>query len=217
VGVDITTGVGLDGALAGSSAVIDVSNVSTANRNRAITFFEIGTRNLLAAGRRVGITHHVALSIVDVDRVDLGYYQGKQHQEALVLAAGPQVLEMPELVRQLLRSRGSRRIVLPIRVPGAAGRAMASGGLLPTGPGPRGRQTFTDWLADANRTNRTNRNGGAHQAGGAPGPGSRDARRGVRHLDAPGSSGTSIGACQSRSVSPSSPETALVQKSSRRA
>ena len=39
-----------------------------------------------------------------------------------------------------LRARGLRRLVLPLRVPGAAGRAMAEGRLLPTGPGPRGRR-----------------------------------------------------------------------------
>jgi hypothetical protein len=36
--------------------------------------------------------------------------------------------------------------VLSLRLPGAAGRAMADGALLPTGTGPRGTQTFTAWL-----------------------------------------------------------------------
>jgi uncharacterized protein YbjT (DUF2867 family) len=61
--------------------------------------------------------------------------------------AGPEQLRMPDLVRRLLRARGSRRPVLPLRVPGAAGRAAATGGLLPAGDGPRGRQTFAEWLA----------------------------------------------------------------------
>jgi hypothetical protein len=43
-------------------------------------------------------------------------------------------------------ARGSRKLVLPVRVPGAAGRAMSSGALLPTGDGQRGRQTFDEWL-----------------------------------------------------------------------
>jgi uncharacterized protein YbjT (DUF2867 family) len=62
--------------------------------------------------------------------------------------AGPEVLEVPDMVRALLRSRGSRRLVLPVKVPGAAGRAMASGALLPTGDGPRGTQTFAQWLEE---------------------------------------------------------------------
>jgi hypothetical protein len=35
---------------------------------------------------------------------------------------------------------------LPLQLPGQAGRAMAAGALLPTGPGPRGRQSFDEWL-----------------------------------------------------------------------
>jgi uncharacterized protein YbjT (DUF2867 family) len=60
--------------------------------------------------------------------------------------AGPEKREMPDMVRQLLRARGRRRAVIPVRLPGAVGRAMASGGLLPAGPGPRGTQTFDQWL-----------------------------------------------------------------------
>ena len=61
--------------------------------------------------------------------------------------AGPREESMPDMVRRLLRARGSRRLVLTMRVPGAAGRAMAGGVLLPTGEGPRGTQTFDQWLA----------------------------------------------------------------------
>jgi len=35
-----------------------------------------------------------------------------------------------------------------VRLPGAAGKAMAAGGLLPTEQSPRGRQTYNQWLAD---------------------------------------------------------------------
>jgi hypothetical protein len=54
---------------------------------------------------------------------------------------------MTGMARKVLRARGSHRLVLPFRQPGAAGKAMASGGLLPTGPGPRGTMTFDEWLA----------------------------------------------------------------------
>jgi hypothetical protein len=37
-----------------------------------------------------------------------------------------------------------RRAVVPLWLPGP----MARGGLLPTGPGPRGTQTFEQWLAE---------------------------------------------------------------------
>lgn len=208
-GVDITTGAGLEAALDGADAVVDVSNVATTRRGPAEKFFTAGTRHLLEAGRRAGVGHHAVLSIVGVDRLDQGYYAAKRAQERLVLdggvpatvlratqfhefagqllerlpgpvalvprmrvqpiaarevaaalaalvgeapagmapeLAGPEVHEFADLVRRLLAARGSRRPVLPVRLPGRAGRLAAEGALLPTGPGPRGRQTFDEWL-----------------------------------------------------------------------
>ncbi|MEV6306351.1 NAD(P)H-binding protein [Actinoplanes sp. NPDC051861] len=83
-GVDLMTGAGLDEALRDVQAVIDVANVTTLSRARSVAFFETTTGNLLAAGQRAGAGHHVALSIVGVDRVKSGYYDGKLRQERLV-------------------------------------------------------------------------------------------------------------------------------------
>jgi uncharacterized protein YbjT (DUF2867 family) len=208
-GVDLTTGAGLDSALAGADVVIDVTNIETIVGRRSVRFFETATQTLLEAERRAGVTHHVVLSIVGVDRVDWPYYRGKRRQEALALAgpvpatvlrvtqfhefaaqliarggplvvvpkmlsrpiavrevaaalidiardaprglapdlAGPQELWMPDMVRRLLRTRGSRRPALTLRLPGRAGKSMATGGLLPAGDGPRGRQTYDEWLS----------------------------------------------------------------------
>lgn len=77
-GVDLTTGEGLDGKLAGVSAVIDVTNVQTLRSREPVAFFAAVTGNLLAAGERAGVAHHVVLSIVRIDRVPLGYYLGKR-------------------------------------------------------------------------------------------------------------------------------------------
>ncbi len=210
-GVDVVTGAGLDDALSGVEAVIDVSNQSTASRKKAVAFFEAATTNLLDAGLRAGVRHHVAVSIVGIDRVGLGYYAGKLRQEELIFAsplpasvlrvtqfhefagqvlqqvpgpialiprarvqpiaarevaaalvdlalgspvgrapelAGPQEESLADMARRLLRSRGSRKPVLQVRLPVAGAAAMASGGLLPTGPGPRGVQTYEEWLSD---------------------------------------------------------------------
>jgi hypothetical protein len=38
---------------------------------------------------------------------------------------------------------------LPVRLPGAAGKAMADGGPLPVEPGTVGNQTFAEWLQEA--------------------------------------------------------------------
>ena len=66
--------------------------------------------------------------------------------------AGPEVHELPDLVRRLLRARGARRLVLPLRGPTAASRAVTGGALLPTGAGPRGQQTFGEWLGATARS-----------------------------------------------------------------
>jgi uncharacterized protein YbjT (DUF2867 family) len=213
-GIDLVTGTGLDDVLAGVQAVIDVSNQSTTSRKKSVAFFDAVTTNVLDAGLRAGVRHHVALSIVGIDRVDFSYYAGKVRQEELMFAsplptsvlratqfhefagqvlqqvpgpvaviprmrvqplaarevaaalvalalgspvgmapelAGPQEESLADMARRLLRARGSRKPVLQVRLPVSGAGAMASGGLLPTAPGPRGVQTYAAWLADQER------------------------------------------------------------------
>lgn len=206
-GVDLTIGRGLDRALEGADAVIDVTNIVTQNRRRATEFFEASTRNLLDAEVRQGVGHHVVLSIVGIDRVGFGYYRAKLAQEDLVregrvawtilratqfhefaaqmlgggpvaavpsmlsqpvaaqevadevvrLAtsppagmapeiAGPREERVPDMVRRLAAAQGRRPLVLTLPLPGPSGRGMRQGALLPTSPGPRGTQTFGEWL-----------------------------------------------------------------------
>jgi uncharacterized protein YbjT (DUF2867 family) len=210
-GVDLVTGAGLDAALDGVDAVIDVANISTMRAAASVAWFDAATTHLLSAAARASVGHVVALSIVGVHRVDLGYYQGKRRQEALLLApgaavpttvlratqfhefagqllsrargpiavvpkmrsqpvaarevgtalvdlaigpalglapelAGPRPETIAAMARRQLRAIGSRRPVLPVPIPGGAGRQAAGGGLLPTEPGPRGAQTFEQWL-----------------------------------------------------------------------
>jgi uncharacterized protein YbjT (DUF2867 family) len=62
--------------------------------------------------------------------------------------AGPEQHKLADLVRAVIRASGTRGLVVPVRLPGAAGKAMASGRLLP-GPGARlTRQTFRSWLEE---------------------------------------------------------------------
>ena len=61
--------------------------------------------------------------------------------------AAPSKHQLVDLARRVVRARGQRRLVLGVRPPGRAGRAAATGGLLPTGPGPRGTVTFAEWLS----------------------------------------------------------------------
>jgi uncharacterized protein YbjT (DUF2867 family) len=213
-GVDLVTGTGLADALKGADAVIDVSNTTSLSPSKAAQFFSTATSHLLAAEADAGVRHHVALSIVGIDRVPTGYYAGKLRQEELIEAgpvpwtvlratqfhefpaqlldrikgpvvpvpagpaatvaarevaaqlltlavgpavgqapelAGPEVHGLPALVRELMPVAGRRGVVVPVRLPGRTGRLTARGALLPTGPGPRGQQTFAEWLADYSR------------------------------------------------------------------
>ncbi len=207
-GIDVITRTGLDDALRDASVVIDVTNMTTVSEKKSTAFFQTATHNLIDAGQRAGVSHHLVLSIVGIDRVDLGYYKGKLAQERVALAgpvpatvlratqfyefadqmlarggpfaivprmttqpiaarevaaalvvlaldepvgrapdiAGPERREMSDMVRALVHARGDHRLMVPIRLPGAVGRAMAGGGLLPIGEGPRGTQTFEEWL-----------------------------------------------------------------------
>lgn len=209
--VNLLTGDGLDKALVGVESVIDVSNLITMSRKKSVAFFQTVTTNLLAAEERAGVRHHVALSIVGIDRVNYGYYEGKRRQEELVLGgavpssvlratqfhefagqvlaevppgpvaviprmrlqpiaameaadalvaialgspvgiadelAGPREETLPDMARRLLKSRGDRRVVMPLRLPVAGAKEMANGDLLPAGHGAHGQQTFDEWLA----------------------------------------------------------------------
>ncbi|HEY5398881.1 MAG TPA: NAD(P)H-binding protein [Trebonia sp.] len=209
-GSDLVTGVGLDAALAGVDAVIDATNVASTGRKRSSAFFEATARTLMRTAAAAGARHIVALSIIGIDRVSYGYYQGKLRQEqvlaespvpvsvlraaqfhefpgqylatvpgpvvlvprwraqpvaarevgaalariaagdpvAMSELAGPREEIMADMIRQVARARGDRRLVVSVRVPGAAGKGMAAGGGLPDRPGLRGTQTFSDWLTE---------------------------------------------------------------------
>jgi uncharacterized protein YbjT (DUF2867 family) len=89
LGVNTLTGEGLAEALAGASVVVDVSNAPSFEETAVLAFFETSTRNLLAAEAAAEVGHHVALSIVGIDRSpDNGYFKAKVAQEKLI-AAGP--------------------------------------------------------------------------------------------------------------------------------
>jgi uncharacterized protein YbjT (DUF2867 family) len=87
-GVDTITGEGLEEALTGADAVIDLANSPSFEDKAVLEFFETSGRNLLAAETAAGVRHHVALSIVGIDRSDNGYFRAKVAQEKLIVASG---------------------------------------------------------------------------------------------------------------------------------
>ena len=84
-GVNTITGEGLAEVLTGADVVIDVSNSPSFAAEAAMSFFQTSTRNILAAEAREGVRHHVALSVVGIDRLaDNGYFRAKLAQEELI-------------------------------------------------------------------------------------------------------------------------------------
>jgi len=87
-GVDATTGKGLKEALAGAQVVVDLANSPSFDDSAVLKFFESSGRNLFPAETAAGVRHHVALSIVAIDRTDNGYFRAKVAQEKLITASG---------------------------------------------------------------------------------------------------------------------------------
>jgi len=88
-GVNTITGEGLKNALAGAQVVIDLSNSPSFEDKAVLEFFQTSGRNLLAAEAAAGVRHHVALSIVGIERSpDNGYFRAKVAQEKLIASSG---------------------------------------------------------------------------------------------------------------------------------
>jgi uncharacterized protein YbjT (DUF2867 family) len=87
-GVNTITGEGVKEAVAGAQVVIDLANSPSFEDKAVVEFFETAGRNLLPAEAAAGVGHHVALSIVAVDRTDNGYFRAKLAQEKLIEASG---------------------------------------------------------------------------------------------------------------------------------
>src|SRR5262249_26676668 len=87
-GINTITGAGLKEAVAGAQVVIDLANSPSFEDNAVLEFFETSGRNLLAAETAADVRHHVALSIVGIDRSDNGYFRAKVAQEKLIVASG---------------------------------------------------------------------------------------------------------------------------------
>lgn len=88
-GVNILTGEGLRRAVEGTAVLVDVANSPSFEAQAALEFFQTAGRNLLAVEQSAGVRHHVALSIVGLERLpDVGYFRAKIAQESLIEASG---------------------------------------------------------------------------------------------------------------------------------
>jgi uncharacterized protein YbjT (DUF2867 family) len=87
-GVNTITGEGLDKALKGADAVVDVANAPAWEDKAVLEFFDTSGRNVLAAEAGAGVNHHIALSVVGTDRLlASGYFRAKMAQEKLIEAS----------------------------------------------------------------------------------------------------------------------------------
>ena len=209
-GVDVRSGVGLESALGGADVVVDALSVATQSARRSTDFFLATTARLLSAEKRAGVHHHVALSIVGVDRAPHAYYAGKLAQEQAVRAgktpwtiqratqfhdfagqmyqraavgplhlavrmrtqpvsvvevarrlvdivetgpsgqardlAGPQEEDLGEMVRAWAAHTGRSGWMPSFSLPGAFGRAIRDGSVLPGAETDLGTVSFADWL-----------------------------------------------------------------------
>ncbi len=100
--------------MSGAEVVVDVSNAPSLEDDAVMAFFETSARNLLAAEAAAGVRHHVALSVVGMDRLQgSGYFPrqagpGEADQsgiDSLHDRAGDAVLR----VRRRDRPSGDRR------------------------------------------------------------------------------------------------------------
>lgn len=88
-GINTVSGTGLVAAVSGREVVIDVSNAPSFEDQAVMDFFTASSTNLLAAAKRAGIQHYIALSVVGTDRLQQsGYFRAKLVQENLIAASG---------------------------------------------------------------------------------------------------------------------------------
>jgi uncharacterized protein YbjT (DUF2867 family) len=145
-GADVLTGAGLEQAMAGTDAVIDVTNIVTLSARTATRFFETGTRHLLAAEAAAGVGHHVVLSIVGIDSIDASYYAGKLAQERIVAEGGvPHTIarasQFHEFAGQLLAMGGPIAVIPHTLTRPVAAREVAEHLVTTAEAGPSERAT----------------------------------------------------------------------------
>lgn len=88
-GADVLTGAGLTEALTGAQVLVDVVNSPSFDDDPVLRFFSASSANLVAAAKKTGVGHYVALSIVGADGLpDSGYMRAKVVQEKTIAASG---------------------------------------------------------------------------------------------------------------------------------
>jgi uncharacterized protein YbjT (DUF2867 family) len=88
-GVNVITGEGLSVALSGAQVVIDLVSSPSIEDRIVLEFFQVASRNLLAAGKAAGVKHYIALSVVGAERLpNSAYLRAKMAQQSLIRKSG---------------------------------------------------------------------------------------------------------------------------------
>ena len=137
-GQDVTTGAGMDTSLAGLDTLVDCLGVQKATERAARPVLVDGLRSTLERAAHLGVGHVVSLSILNCDRILMGYYQAKVAQEEVIRTAPLpgtvlRATQFPQLLDRSWRAMRSTGII-----------AAPSGLLSPLDPRDVG-----DHLADA--------------------------------------------------------------------
>ncbi|BCJ90552.1 LysR family transcriptional regulator [Terrihabitans soli] len=128
-GVNAMTGDGLAEAVAGAEVLIDAIDAPSSDGAAVLDFFVAVARNLIAAEAAGGVRHHVALSVVGLDRLqDSVYFRAKAAQEALIRASKTpftvvRSTQFFELIERLLDTQSNADVV---RLPPAQMQPLAS-------------------------------------------------------------------------------------------
>src|SRR2546423_126991 len=94
---------------------------------------------------QVGFQYQMVIAVVDrLGRVDLALGEPAGLVPDI---AGPRIYEMRELVRSYVRAAGRHRATVPLRLPGAAARAVRAGANLAPDRAV-GRRTWEEFLAE---------------------------------------------------------------------
>lgn len=113
--VDLRTGDGLEQALAGCDVVVDASNDASGDARDVLVN---GSSRLLTAEQTAGVGHHICVSIVGCDRMQIGYYKVKLEQEQVVEGSSvPWTILRATQFHELIAAtfaRASRLGVMPV-------------------------------------------------------------------------------------------------------
>jgi uncharacterized protein YbjT (DUF2867 family) len=119
-----------------------------------VTQFHEFAAQMITRLRRGPLVPMPVISMQPVSALDVGaaiadaVESGPGESGRLPDLAGPEVLSLPGMARAVLEARGEHGIVVPLPLPGAAGRAMRRGALRPASGTPVriGTTTFDDYL-----------------------------------------------------------------------